>query len=451
MIVLKFGGTSVGSAEVIQNAITIAWSQADHAPVVVCSAMAKTTDTLVRLAQAALDGREDQVRRELDLLSTLHLDALAGLTSGETRSTGQYLIQNLLDELSSLARGLLLIQEVSPRSKDALLSFGERLSTTLIWLACVERGISAELLDSREFIKTDEKFTEASILPQATQEAITARVKPRNNHLIICQGFIASTMSGVTTTLGRGGSDYSATIIGAALQAQEVQIWTDVTGIMTTDPRLIASAKTISEISYEEAAELSFFGAKVIHPSTIQPAVEKEIPVLVKNTNAPEQPGTRICRTVKNRGIQAITGKNGITVVTVQSSRMLNAHGFLKAIFSVFEKHRISVDLVSTSEVSVSMTVNRFEPSLEQVIQELQSFSRVNVEPDHGIVSLVGTDLWKEASFTARVFAALRDIPVRMISLGSSDINLSVVVPQENLEQAITLLHQELFPQGEKG
>jgi aspartate kinase len=444
VIVQKFGGTSVGSSKLIDQVIDIAVARLERGLVLVASAMGKTTDALVRMGQLAADGRAEQARDELKELRSRHYGSLVDLLEVPLYEEGKRTVDGLFAELESLLTGLILIQEVSRRSLDTLLSFGERLSTALIYYRARQRGINAVLLDSRSFIKTDSTYGRAAIDLESTDAAIRDQIPAEPGTLYVAQGFIGSDAQNVTTTLGRGGSDYTATIIGAALDAEEVQIWTDVTGIMTSDPRLIGNARTIDELSYAEAAELSYFGAKVIHPSTIQPAVEKHIPVWVKNTTQPEQPGSRIHGEGRRRGIQAIAGKKGVTLVNVHSSRMLNAYGFLKRIFEVFEKYRISVDLIATSEVSVSLTIEDAS-TIDSVRSELEQFSTVTVESGKAIISLVGQDLWKQSKFTARVFAAMSDIPVRMISLGSSDINLSLVVPEDRLDGAIRSLHAALF------
>ncbi len=444
MIVQKFGGSSVGSSKLINQVIDIASAELRRGLVLVASAMGKTTDALVRMGRLAADGRGEEARQELQELRNSHYGSLVDLLEVPLYEEGKRTVDRLFSELESLLTGLILIQEVSPRSLDALLSFGERLSTALIFFRARQRDIPAVLLDSRGLIKTDSNFGRASIDLDSTNAAIRDQVEADPGTLYVAQGFIASDGQNVTTTLGRGGSDYSATIIGAALGAEEVQIWTDVTGIMTSDPRLIRAARTIDELSYAEAAELSYFGAKVIHPSTIQPAVEKSIPVWVKNTTAPDQPGSRIHGEGTRRGIQAIAGKKGVTLINVSSSRMLNAYGFLKRIFEVFEKYRISVDLIATSEVSVSLTIEDVS-RIDEIRSELELFSTVTVEGGMAIISLVGQDLWKQSKFTARVFNAISGIPVRMISLGSSDINLSLVVLGDRLDGAIKSLHAALF------
>lgn len=434
----------MGSARRINQVLSIAEKELSRGVVLVASAMGKTTDALLRMASLAERGETEAAGSELDNLRDMHFSALVDLLEVPLYEEGKSAVDRLFKELESLMYGLSLIQEVSPRSMDTLLSFGERLSTSLIYYRALQKGLNVHFIDSRQIIKTDSHHGKAGVLEEETRQAITTRIQTGPGLLFVAQGFIASDSEGSTTTLGRGGSDYSATIIGAALEAEEVQIWTDVNGIMTSDPRLIPNAQTIGELSYDEAAELSYFGAKVIHPSTIQPAVEKRIPVWVKNTSDPEGPASRIHISGSNTGIQAIAGKKAVTLINVRSSRMLNAYGFLRRIFEVFETYRVPVDLVATSEVSVSLTIDDGE-RIAEVKAALEVFSTVTVERDKAIISLVGQDLWKQSRFTARVFSALVDIPVRMISLGSSDINLSLVIPEDQLDSAIQSLHDALF------
>ena len=432
----------------INRVLNISTEQLHRAPLLVASAMGNTTDLLLCIGELSAAGKLGEAREILSELKDLHYTALVDLLEVPLYEEGKQSLDGLFAELEELVRGLGLIQEASLRSMDTLLSFGERLSTTLIYYGAGQRGMEARLLDSRNFIKTELIRNKNILQLEKTNRAIREQISPRANLLCIAQGFIGSDDRGSTTTLGRGGSDYSATIMAAALDAEEVQIWTDVNGIMTSDPRFIKNAHTIYELSYEEAAELSYFGAKVIHPSAIQPAVEKRIPVLVKNTFDPDAPGSRIHAKGGGRGIQAIAGKGGITLVNVQSSRMLNAYGFLRRIFEVFEKHQISVDLIATSEVSVSLTVED-AAAIANARRDLEAFSIVTVEENKAIISLVGQDLWKQSRFTVQVFTALADIPLRMISLGSSDINLSLVVPESHLGTAIQSLHDSLLAPSE--
>jgi aspartate kinase len=440
MVVMKFGGTSVQDHIWIDKALDIAESQLDKSPVLVSSAMGKTTDTILALIDLAESGRLEESVPSFEALKQIHLQAAYSFLSGDNLKHCEDSLNDLFVEFLAFLKGLSLLRECSARSRDALLSFGERLSTTIITHRALERGMDAELLDSRSFMITDENFNSAAPLMDKTEKAIQRMIKPAGGKLFVAQGFIGSTENGVTTTLGRGGSDYSAAIIGAALGAQEIQIWTDVNGIMSSDPRSVKGVRTIDSISYSEAGELAYFGAKVVHPATIQPAVRDRIPVLVKNTGNPDHKGTTIEHSRQETGLKAIASKKDITLINISSTKMLNAYGFLSRIFAIFEKHKTPVDLISTSEVSVSITIENRE-SLDQIIEELNVFSTTSVEENSSIICLVGQDLWKDSRFISRVFGLLEDTPVQMISLGSSDINLSLVVPQDRTDLTIQALH----------
>ena len=318
------------------------------------------------------------------------------------------------------------------------------MATTLLYLRAKERGYKADFVDSRSFVRTDDRFMQAAPDMKAIKKLAKQKVKPKAGKIVVCQGFIGSTADGVTTTLGRGGSDYSATIIGSALGAEAVEIWTDVDGIMTTDPRLIPAAMSLAEITYNEAAELAYFGAKVVHPSTIQPAVDLHIPVWVKNTKNPKHAGTVILSDAGGQGLRAIAAKKGITLINVVSSRMLNAYGFLNRIFGLFEKYKTPVDLIATSEVSVTMSVEN-TAHLKDIVKDLEEFAEVEINKNRAIICLVGKNVWEDGNFFVRVFSALKSVPIRMISLGASHINLSLVVPEENSDEAVKLLHREFF------
>ena len=442
-MVMKFGGSSVRNAEMIRRVIDIARSRLDETPVLVASAMGKTTDMLVLVADHAEAGDRAAAFALIERLEQNHYAAAAELMSeagGLERA-----VRLLFEELRGLAQGIYLIRECSPRSRDAVLSFGERLSTLIITAAARELDVDAELVDARSLVRTNGDFGTASPDMEASTRLIRAHLRPRPGHLYVTQGFIGSTVEGVTTTLGRGGSDYSATILGAALEAESVEIWTDVTGIMTSDPRITPDAQTIPTISYDEAAELAYFGARVVHPYTILPAVRRAIPVWVRNTSSPDEAGTRIQAQTEGAGIRAIASKSGITLVTVQSSRMLNAYGFLRALFAVFDAHRVSVDLVATSEVSVSMTVDR-DVNIAPIVADLAPLGEVTVEREKSIICIVGRGVFQNAGLLSEVFAAIDPNPVRMISLGSSDINLSILVAESDADRVVRSLHARLFP-----
>ncbi len=442
MIVMKFGGSSVRNADMIRRVVAIARSRLEDAPLLVSSAMGKTTDTLVLTAAHARDGDRDAAFALIEKLEATHHAAARELladSGGLERALNRH-----FEELRGLTQGIYLIRECTARSSDAVLSFGERLSTLIITAAARDQGIDAELVDARRLIRTDATFGSGAPQMDGTRRLIREQLRPRPHHLYVTQGFIGSTEDGVTTTLGRGGSDYSATIFGAALDAESVEIWTDVDGIMTSDPRVIAGARTIPAISYDEAAELAYFGARVVHPYTILPAIRRAIPVWVKNTSVPEAHGTCIQAQAQGSGIRAIASKSGVTLITVQSSRMLNAYGFLRALFAVFDTHRVSVDLVATSEVSVSMTVER-DVDLAPVVRDLTPLGEVSVEREKSIICIIGRDVFRRAEVLSRIFAAMHPSPVRMISLGSSDINLTLLVAESDTVPVLRSLHDRLF------
>lgn len=449
MIVLKFGGTSVRSLEMIDCALSIARDRLDSSPVLVSSAMGKTTDKLVTLTEVAARGNGEELDRSLAELENEHMAVIAGIEDQSISAALSIRVRELFQEARSLLSGVALIQECSPRTQDAVLSFGERIATAIIDARARDLGIDSQLLDSRELIETDEQYTAANVDFARTRHRLREGVHPRPGKLIILQGFIARSHEGVTSTLGRGGSDYTASIVAAAIGAERVEIWTDVNGIMTMDPRLVPEARTVDHMSYEEAAELAFFGARVVHPSTIQPAIDAEIPVNVRNTGDPGHPGTLISKEGGATGARALASKSQTTVVTIHSSRMLNAYGFLSRIFSVFERHRVSVDVVTTSEVSVSVTIDD-PPDLTPVIEELSRFARVEQEDNQALICLVGRQLWKNSRTIATVFESLQEVPIRLISLGSSDVNLTLIVPGEALRDGIMALHNAFFAKSDK-
>ena len=444
MIVLKFGGTSVQNAEMMDKTLKIAQSQIERGPVLVSSAMSKVTDQLQEIAKLLGGGKEAEAESILCAINERHLACARAFLTEKNLGACESDIAAVVSELRAFIKALSMLKEWSKRSNDAVLSFGERLSTIILLHRAREIGMTATLYDSRELVKTDDTFTSAAPIEGLTNKLISSRVEAAPGVLCILQGFIGSTTSGATTTLGRGGSDYTATIVGAALRAEEVQIWTDVTGIMTSDPRIVENARTIPQISYREAAELAYFGAKVIHPSTIQPAVNLGIPVWVKNTFRPEDQGTKIVPAAAGNGLKAIACKKGITLVNINSSRMLFAYGFLRRIFEIFEKHQTPVDLITTSEVSVSVTIDN-PAAVNNIARDLSEIGTVGVESDKAIICLVGVDLWKDTAFLARVFGCIKKTPLRIISLGASDINLSLVVAAEDTEDTVRRLHTEFF------
>lgn len=451
MIVMKFGGTSVQDAVAIKAAAAIVANRLDRRPVVVVSAMARVTDALLGIARAARGRRFDQER--INALLDRHLLTSRDLLGAKDAQAGsldqiEQEIRDRFAELENLIRSVATLGELTPRSQDAISSFGERLSSVIIAAAFNAQGVPAELVDSRSFIVTNDRFTVATPDMEETSRRTRRALQPLidGGRVPIAQGFIGSTKDGVTTTIGRGGSDYTAALIGAALDADAIEIWTDVDGLMTADPRVVQDARRIKVISFAEASELSFFGAKVLHPSTVLPAVEKGIPVHIYNTHNPACEGTLIAASPppSRNVIKSIAFKRGVTIVNVTSTRMLLAYGFLRAIFEVFDRHQTSVDVVTTSEVSVSMTLDNTE-RLDAISQDLGGIGEVTIEREKAIVCVVGDNLKFTPGVAARLFNAIEKTNVNMISQGASEINVSFVIDESEVEAVVRLLHHEFF------
>jgi len=448
MIVMKFGGTSVQDAEAIDRVAAIVRGRLSQHPVVVVSALAKMTDQLLAMASAAGSGNREKALELSRAARERHFN-----TASDLLGTGRFVqIHSELEEefnaLDDLLRGIVAVGELTPRTTDNIAGFGERVSSRIATAAFSARGINASHVDSRRCIVTDAAFTKALPQFEETNSRLAEIVKPLLDHgrVPIMGGFIGSTREGVSTTLGRGGSDFSAAIVGAGLDAERIEIWTDVDGMMTTDPTLCPEARRIKTISFEEAAELAYFGAKVLHPATLLPAIQKNIPVLILNSRNPENEGTRITATApRSRNIfKAIAAKKRITVVDVVATRMLMAHGFLKSIFEVFANHRCPVDMVSTSEVSVSVTVDSNE-SIAAIAADLGKLADVKYEGRKAIVCMVGENIRSTPGIAARVFSAIPEVTIHMISQGASEINLSFVIDEADVPQAVSQLHKAFF------
>jgi aspartate kinase len=448
MIVMKFGGTSVEDSKAIDRVLGIVRERLAEQPVVVVSAMAKVTDQLLATARAAGDGEREKSLEMARALRERHYSA-----AGELLGTGVFTqfhseLEQDFDALDELLRGIVAVGELTPRTSDHVASFGERISSKMVAAAFSARGLNASHVDSRQCIVTDDTYGRA--LPQF--EEIDARLRKLVRPLLeqkrvpMMGGFIGATREGVTTTIGRGGSDFTAAIVGAGLDAARIEIWTDVDGMMTTDPNLCADARRIKVISFEEAGELAYFGAKVLHPATLLPAIQKNIPVHVLNSRNPKSEGTRIeARAPKCENVfKAIAAKKRITIVDVVATRMLMAHGYLKSIFEVFDRHKCAVDMVSTSEVSVSLTVDSNE-ALPAIAADLQKLADVKYEGRKAIVCLVGENIRGTRGIAAKVFGAIPDIEVRMISQGASEINISFVIAEDDVPRAVQALHKTFF------
>src|SRR5580658_7773981 len=451
LVVMKFGGTSVEDPAAIGRTAAIVAGRVAQGkqPVVVVSAMAKVTDQLLRAATCAAAGDRTGALAISSRLRSRHRDTAAALVKTPADCTAlQNLIDQKFDSLDEILRGLAAILELTPRVSDLIVSYGERISSRIVAAAFLEREIDAAHVDAREIVVTDSQFQRA-----VPQDAIIE--KRVNQHLIphiaagrvpVMGGFIGSNEAGITTTIGRGGSDFTGALIGSALSADAIEIWTDVDGIMTADPRVCPDALRVKIISFEEAAELAYFGAKVLHPATILPAVKKNIPVHVLNSRNATCEGTRIASIAPHckSPFKSIAVKKKLSIIDVVASRMLMTHGYMAEIFSVFDKHHCAVDMVSTSEVSVSLTVDSND-KLPAIAADLSQLADVKYEGRKALICLVGDDIRGRSGMAAQVFNAVRHINVRMISQGASEINMSFMIDEDDADEAVRSLHAAFF------
>jgi aspartate kinase len=448
MIVAKFGGTSVEDAAAIRRLVSIVRRQSHRRPVVVVSAMGRTTNGLLECGRAAAARDMRSAQSRLNEIAAHHFKTVEQLAQRQE-------IESLRDALSkqfiavrSTLEGISRTGSLTPRLSDAVSSKGELLSSLIVAAALRAGGMKGVWVDVRPMMRTNGDFTRAApqfeIANPKLKEGLMAALA--DGGAPVTQGFIGSTADGVTTTIGRGGSDYSASIIGAAIGAEEIQIWTDVDGIMTTDPRIAPEAAKVKVISFAEASELAYFGAKVLHPSALLPAMARDIPARVCNSRRPEAAGTSIVRNAppSRAVIKAIAFKCGVTVINVTSGRMLMAHRFLSSLFAVFNKHETSIDMVATSEVSVSMTLDDTR-RLDAIVADLQSLGRVSVERDAALICLVGENLKFTPGVASRIFSSVERINISMISHGASAINVSFIVDGASVERAVKSLHREFF------
>lgn len=439
MIVMKFGGSSVKDAERISEVFKIVKDRLHEKPILVCSAMGKTTDNLLAAGQAALSGNINTSE-----IINSHKEA------AQACGLNLNVLEPLFDSLTQLLFGIKQIKEISPRTKDYLVSFGERLAVRIVAGYFNKMGLEAKFFDAWDIgILTDSDFTDAKILPESYARINESFRELQNNYTYtpIVTGFLGKEKNGEITTLGRGGSDLTAAVIGAGVKAKEIQVWKDVSGLMTADPKKVKGALPVQSVTFDEAAELAYFGAKVLHPLSMAPAKKFNIPVRVKNSYQPEDPGTLISDTADySRGpVKSITVKNNITLVDITSLRMLGAHGFLAKVFDIFEKHEVCVDTLASSEVSVSLTVYN-EPSLSKVVSELEEFASVKLLDDISIVSII-SDVNQSSVIFAKIFEdlAAAKINVKMISQGASKVNISMVMTVSEAQKALPLLHESLL------
>lgn len=446
---MKFGGTSVEDARAIKNLTEIVKREIPRKPVVVVSACSGITNQLLATAHLAQQGKREDALQQVVAIEARHKKIVRDLFDGDTQKFLNKHITQTGEELSALVNGVAVLGELTPRSLDAFASYGERLSSFIIHHYCESQRIKSFWVDARSFMITDEQFTKAVPQFDVTERKLREIVLPKanNGYVVMTQGFIGSSVNGMTTTIGRGGSDYSAAIIGALLDAEDIQIWTDVDGILTSDPSVVKDAKKIKVMSFNEAAELAYFGAKVLHPETILPAVKKNIPVRVLNSKNPGSSGTLIVakpKTDKKCIVKSIAYKEGITLISIVSTRMFLATGFLENVFDVFHKYATVVHTVATSEVSVTATIDNVK-NLHHIVRDLKQFATVTVAEKKAIVCIVGDNLRNSPGLAVKMLSPITDININMISQGASEINLSFVVDEEHVDDVVIRLHKELF------
>src|SRR6187455_992678 len=437
MVVLKFGGTSVGKPERMKKIAELVLGTPGK-KIVVLSALSGTTNTLVAIGDNLLAGQKAKAEEETTTLEKHYQSFIKELYSTESfQAIGQEIVSRFFIFIRMLAAG-----QFDNKSYRELLAQGELISTELFYQHLQERRINARLLPALYFMSIDEN-------EEPELEKISERVKPllvslSNIDIIITQGYICRNHRNEIDNLKRGGSDYTASLIGSAIRAEEIQIWTDIDGMHNNDPRIVKKTFPISELTFDEASELAYFGAKILHPATIVPAQKNNVPVRLKNTMDEKAPGTIISDKGTAGSFKAIAAKDGITAINIRSSRMLMAYGFLRRVFEVFENHKTSIDMITTSEVAVSLTIDN-NTHLASIETELKKFGTIEVDKDQTIICIVGNKLTEQKGVLNKIFDALVDIPVRMVCCGGSVNNVSVLVDKQYKEKALNALNEGLF------
>jgi aspartate kinase len=436
MKVLKFGGTSVGSPDRMKNLLDII--KPKNKQIVVLSAVSGTTNSLLEISQAYLTGDKGKAS---DLISVLkgkyELFIKELFSTDEGLENGKNLIDYHFHLLSSFAN-----EHFTSIEEKVILAQGELISTTLYHIYLTQIGVKSVLLPALNFMKIDED--NEPVIPFISEHIKSLLDQNPDDILFITQGYICRNSFGEIDNLRRGGSDYTASLIGAAIAAEEVQIWTDIDGMHNNDPRIVKGTKPIAILSFDEAAELAYFGAKILHPQSVFPAQKYKVPVRLLNTMEPDAPGTLITNESERGKIKSIAAKDGITAIKIQSSRMLLAYGFLRRVFEVFERYKTPIDMITTSEVAVSVTIDETQ-YLNEILKELNSFGTVEVDHNQTIVCVVGDFGAEKHGFAARVLEAIKHIPLRMISYGGSSYNISLLIKDEDKVEVLRSLHNRLF------
>lgn len=442
MKVLKFGGTSVGSAERIKNVAQLVTSRGKN--IIVLSAMAGTTNTLVEISDYLYKKNVDGAKKIVNSLESKYLSTIDKLfATDEYKEKALKEIKAYFNYIRSFTKDIFTVFE-----EKEILAQGELMSTALMNLFLLEKGIDSVLLPALEYMRTDKN---AEPDTNYIKQKLTALLdKHADADIYITQGYICRNAYGEIDNLQRGGSDYSASLIGAAIGADEIEIWTDIDGMHNNDPRFVENTQPVEELHFEEAAELAYFGAKILHPTCVLPAKLNNIPVRLLNTMQPDAKGTLIFNTTSSRKIKAVAAKDNIIAIKIKSGRMLLAYGFLRKVFEIFETYQTPIDMIATSEVGVSVTIDN-ERNLDRIIDDLKKFGTVSVDRDMVIICVVGDLEWQNRGFEAKALDALREIPVRMISYGGSNYNISFLVRKEDKVKALNSLSNRLFNGGQEG
>lgn len=436
MKVLKFGGTSVGSAERIKEVARLITERGKN--IVVLSAMSGTTNTLVEISDYLYKKNIDGAKEIVNQLEAKYYGVINDLlTSAEATETARREIKAIFNYIRSLSKDIFTLFE-----EKEILAQGEMMSTILMNIYLHEQGVDSALIPALEFMRTDKNGEPDS---QYIRQRLVAQLEKHQDAAIyLTQGFICRNAYGEVDNLQRGGSDYTASLIGAAIGAEEIEIWTDIDGLHNNDPRYVGNTKPVAELHFEEAAELAYFGAKILHPTCVLPAKLNNIPVRLLNTMQPDAKGTLIYNCAASHSIKAVAAKDNITAIKIKSGRMLLAYGFLRKVFEIFETYQTSIDMITTSEVGVSVTIDN-KRNLHHILDDLKKFGTVTVDNDMAIICVVGDLEWHNCGFETRVLNALGDIPIRMISYGGSNYNISILVKQSDKIAALNALQKSLF------
>lgn len=447
---MKFGGTSVANFDAISRTISIVESKLAEKPVVVVSALSKVTDLLYRISDTAAKRNKIETNELLQQLRERHINLCRELLEGkeEYLKDAESRVNRLCSELESFTAAVCALGELSDRSKAVIIAYGEYLSSNIIYCAMNARGIKTALMNSREMIITSGDPLKGEPIITEIETRVPQKVSKAFEGMdaLITQGFVSASVEGEPTVLGRGGSDYTASLIGMAIDAKTIEIWTDVDGVKTADPRKVQGTRSLDKLSFEEAAEMAHFGAKVLHPLTIEPAIRKNIPLYVLNSMNPQGKGTVILQSeFIEDGVKSVSFKENILVINVFSTKMINVAGFLNKVFGIFSECGVSVDLIATSEANISVTVDASQKNIDLVVEKLSRFATVELDPHKSQVSVIGKNITGIKGMLKDIFSPVDDIMVYMVSQGASNINVSFVVDKSYLDSTVQALHDALF------